>query len=1167
MLVLAGVVANTNAIRAQTTTVPPQADISGTASRDPLTLMIENAVFWDQKGRFDVALRAWERVLDLSPNNTSALARAAYTAFAIGQRDKAAAYRDKLRALEPSNSELPYIDAEAQRGSAQSQQIDEARRLAKQNKPAESVKMFEKAFAGGSVPRDMALEYYLVLSQTSEEGRVKATDAYTALAKANPNNPLIQLSFANFMRMSEDTRSDGLDALEKLSKVPEVSKSARIIWRETLLWLSDDSDSRDRIITYLADNPSDPQIAAKKAEIESFLPSAGFVDRMTAYGALTAGNRAEAGKAFRSALEHDPQDVDAMIGLATILRQDGKIAEVKKLIARALELAPDRREEFSKALGYDPAIGPPPLPIFKTSALSPEQYKEFTRLLDAKQYAEAEAYFIKGVGGQWDADLYKQLGLVQISAKHYPQAEQSLRSALKLSPNDANTMLQLGNALIALDRPEDAAPLFDQAATLLRNSGTAEDLRAIQHGRAEALRQRALKLSEPMQRADALRAALAIDPSDSWLRLDLAKLLAENGYKTEAKNLMAEVTRAPRPTKEDVLVGLLYAQISNDADEQLRLYRMIPPSDLSGDLKDIGGQLQLRDDIERANALGNRAATRQRLVSLMTQPDPTGTRGLELGKALNRLGDKPLTAAAVLAAFRSSPKPAPQQRLAYASVLIEADHGSDAAEIMAKVTAADFPATSLTWYNQVRDAITVYQSEAARAGGHYNTAIATLAQRLRDDRNNVVLNLALVRAYQSQNDLTNARSLANALLARNPDDKEVQLAVIALATLQRDFATVDTLTTRGRALYPEEIRYYLAAGAAEQATGRFAQAAEDAKIARQLRAKQDAATADADAANSQNTVRDDLLASLMFAVRNNDIDEQLRLYRQIPASELTGEFKALVPRLQELDRMNRPPAPGNLLLIQEHLMPAPNTGLNTAPLAAAAPTPSLRGLDLARALLRRGDKPGAAAAAINALRAVPNPGAELRLGCAAVLFDAGRGSEAAEIMAQLSTSNVPQDKLAVYNQLRDNITVQQSEAARAGGHYNAAIAVLTQRLRQDRDNVTLNMALVRAYLSQNDLVNARALSNALLARNPDDKEVQLTTIAVATAQHDFTTVDELAARGRALYPDEMRYYLAAGTAEKATGRFAQAMEDFKIAKQLRARQAGVDVEPEASFTQ
>ena len=831
---LAGGISGSSTVRAQTSSAT-------TAQPDPIQALIDTAEFWDQKGRFDVAIRAWERVLELNPTNTHALGRAAYIAFDLNQTDKATVYRDKLRALDANSPELADIETEARRTPTQAEKIKAARKLAKENKNEEAAKAFQDAFAGGPVPRDMALEYYVALSQSSDDGMTQATEAFDKLAADNPKDVRLQLAHADFMRMHEETRGDAIDQLQKLSKIPEVSKGARAVWRETLLWQGADMQARDQINAYLADNPSDPDIEAKKADIEASLPSQSLVDRMNAYGALTAGNKAEAIKGFKSAIEHDPNDAEAMIALSTVIRQDGKGAEADKLVAKALELAPDRREEFIKTLGYDPAKGPPVMPNFKTSIISAEQYGELNRLLDAKNYDGAEAYLTKAVAGRWDADLYNRLGSIQLAGKHYPQAEDSLGAALKLSPNDGNSMVLLGNAITQQDRPEEASAMYDRAAEIYRKSGSADDLKALQRGRAEAQHTLSLRLTDPAKRADGFRAALAIDPSDSWLRLDLAKLLAENGRKAEAKSLMSEVTNTQRPAKDDLLAGLLFAQRINDLDEQLRLYRLIPPSETNGDFKALVPRLRVLDEIERAYALGNRATISQRLLNLASQPDPKGVRGAELGKALIRLGDKSGAATAVLSAYRTAPNPGPEQRLGYASVLLDAGRGVDAADMMGNLTTANFPADIQPWYNQVRDAITVQQSEATRAAGNYNGAIGILAQRLRDDRYNVTLNLALVRAYMAHNDLINARTLANALLARNQDDKEVQLTTITVASAQHDYAAVDTLSARGKALYPDEMRYYMASGAAAQASGRLGQAMEDFKIARELRTKQIAA--------------------------------------------------------------------------------------------------------------------------------------------------------------------------------------------------------------------------------------------------------------------------------------------------------------------------------------
>ncbi|MDR2219440.1 MAG: tetratricopeptide repeat protein [Methylobacillus sp.] len=103
-------------------------------------------------------------------------------------------------------------------------------------------------------------------------------------------------------------------------------------------------------------------------------------------------------------------------------------------------------------------------------------------------------------------------------------ALETFKTALKLAPGHPQILLQLGNALFALGRFEEAASQF--AASLKADPGQL----AAHYNLGNALRE----LGRPQQAAASYRAALQIDPSDADCHNNLGNVLRELGQLDEA---------------------------------------------------------------------------------------------------------------------------------------------------------------------------------------------------------------------------------------------------------------------------------------------------------------------------------------------------------------------------------------------------------------------------------------------------------------------------------------------------------------------------------------------------------------------------------------------------------------------------------------------------------
>ena len=150
---------------------------------------------------------------------------------------------------------------------------------------------------------------------------------------------------------------------------------------------------------------------------------------------LKAQGKVEAAEArFRAALACDAAGVESLINLGSLASVP--VAEAEMHLRRACQLAPD----------------------------NPEAQTQFGIVLQQqKKWDEAAACYQQAVSLQPDWVRYNNLGLVWLNQKKLAQAEDALRHALALSPDNPTVLNNLGNTLKAQGRFVEAIACLRQA--------------------------------------------------------------------------------------------------------------------------------------------------------------------------------------------------------------------------------------------------------------------------------------------------------------------------------------------------------------------------------------------------------------------------------------------------------------------------------------------------------------------------------------------------------------------------------------------------------------------------------------------------------------------------------------------------------------------------------
>ncbi|MFC0409477.1 cellulose biosynthesis protein BcsC [Roseomonas elaeocarpi] len=868
-------------------------------------VLLDQAKYWQAQNRPDQALRVLQRALVSAPQNPDALAAAAEAAAQQGDRQQADNYTARLRRLAPNDPRVSRTETQVRGASADPARIAEARRLAQSGHQAEAVAIYRQLFAGGTPPDNYAVEYYQTLAGVPEnyaEGR----NGLESVARSNPSNARNQLAYAQTLTWREASRAEGIRRLEQLSQDPTVGAQARAAWRDALGWEGASPAAAQGLESYLQRFPDDQQARQRldQARNPPRTPQDELATlRQTGFDALNGNRVAAAQDAFQNVLNQSPQDPDALGGLGLVRLRQGRNAEARQLLSRAIAGDPqDGRRKWGRALAGASDVG------VVNAARS-----QLARGQTDQAIAALERASRQGGGEQPDADTL--LGDIALRQGDATGAEQRYRAALARRPNLPGALSGLYDALQAQGRFAEAEQLAAQRGASFANAAAAT--------RAEQLRAEAQRTADPEAAAALLRVAVASNPDDPWTRLDLARALVRQGRGAEGRAVMDELVG--RNASADALyASALLAQEEGRSTDAASYVERIPVRLRTADASRLLRTAQTEREIAAAAEplrYGRPDLARQRLLQIATRPDPTGDAAAQAVRVLGNAGDRQGAAEVARVALATNRAAGPGARIALAGAMLEAGLAADAAPILSAASAD--PRLSADDRRQLaglQTGFAIRSSDQLNEAGDQAAAYDRLAPALRANPQDPAANLALARLYQGARQPEQAQQIAEAVLQRDPRNADARLAAANAAVAARDSSRAEQLLAEGRALTPNDPRISIleaqiarAQGDSLRARAALERAAEQRRA--QLGVSPDlptvpgspAATTTAVASSGGNPFRTAALAgsgtaSLQLASSTTgpgvsdplltDIDRQLAQVREEAASRLTPNFAA-----------------------------------------------------------------------------------------------------------------------------------------------------------------------------------------------------------------------------------------------------------------------------------
>ncbi|MGS0649002.1 cellulose synthase subunit BcsC-related outer membrane protein [Komagataeibacter melomenusus] len=708
-----------------------------------LELLLNQGYYWLGQHNLDKAHETIERAISLEPDNPEALYLQGRLLMAQGNAAQASAALARLERTGTAPGLVADLKAQIQAGPIDPRALAEARALAAAGKMMPAMFKYKALFKNGDPPPDLALEYYRVLGATIL-GRQEAQTKLTTWVERNPRDLDARLLLDRILTYRITSRAEGMDGLRELarSNAPaSIREGAVAAWREALLWEPITGPTIPLYNEWLGQHPDDAEVSEllhKAQETQNAIDAA--TAHQEGYALLARHNLEGAAQRFHHALALNAHDADALGGLGLVAQARQQPAQAMQYFLQAIQADPDAAPHWRAAIktlqsgagggGVDPLV------MRILQAINAGHYDMARTALDALGRRPGSRLTFLSLEGM----LERKQG-------HDAQAEGLYREILARAPGNADALFNLGGILIETGRGAQAQDIISRLKPL--RPALADYLQAAD------LSARADHMRDPDERVALLRQAAALEPTDPWIRLKLARALDNAGGHFQAQSLMDDLTNAASVTPDALQAGIIYAMGQHDLTTAERLMARLPATGRSAGMLSIASQIDLARHIQALNRAPR--ADNAALVALADQPDPTGDRGVQIAGALI---DRHATREAqqVLAEEeRLTQPPKAAQMLAYAGLYLRLHAAFDATRCLSTfdAMARDFPGYAtpeqLRIRNDIAIGLAIMTADEFDRYGQTTQAYQVMAPVLRAHPESAEAHLAMGRIYQARN--------------------------------------------------------------------------------------------------------------------------------------------------------------------------------------------------------------------------------------------------------------------------------------------------------------------------------------------------------------------------------------------------------------------------------
>jgi len=525
-------------------------------------ILLAKARSLEARGRMDLAIQNWHKVLLVDPNQTEALAGLARSAKQNGQTGEENSYLDRLRKINPRDSAIAAVESFRVFTPEERSRLDEAGRLAMQHKPDEAMKVYHEVLGDQQPPPGKWTQPFYETEAASTGGKEKAISQLRQLCTQNPNQEAYRLWLASLLSYDPKTRIEGFHLFESI-KDSGTAEQARAPWRQALLWEKGNPEALACMEAYLKRHPDpelQPSVEALRAQQQQSLADA---NREQGFKALRSKNLDTATARFTEVLRNSPNDTNAIVGLGYVRLDQKRFSEALSLFDHAHTLAPQRQDVRD---GYNSARF---WLAIERGAAAQQQNQSETAIL-----AYQEALSLRPL----DTGALLGLGNAFVRERKFADAEARFQQVLNQAPNNADAMAGLGFVRLKEGRFDEAQKFFGKVRKL---DPTRKDVDQGYHN-AEfwGIMNQAAAALEQQRFKDAVavyQQAIQLNPNDRDALRGSANASMRAGDDPGAAKTYYRLAIAD-PSDESSWLGLMQAQLGEgSAQEAISTSQRIPP--------------------------------------------------------------------------------------------------------------------------------------------------------------------------------------------------------------------------------------------------------------------------------------------------------------------------------------------------------------------------------------------------------------------------------------------------------------------------------------------------------------------------------------------------------------------------------------------------------------
>ncbi|MCX5592342.1 tetratricopeptide repeat protein [Alcaligenes endophyticus] len=807
------------------------------AQNSGVSVLQEQGKYWQERGDYQRAGEAWDKLLQIEPDHQEALYSLAQAAIQQQRRAAAQSYLDHLKRLAPNSQRVALLEqAMLLSQPANKAALEQARRNAAEGDIDVALPLYREALDGHTPEGEVGMEYYSYLGYQDQAGMEEAIQGLRRLSAASPDDPRIALRLARHLARQSSTRTEGIKMLEQLSARADIGSDAGESWRDSLSWLGSPPDLKYRPLfeSYLSRHPDDEEIKAQYAaqtELIQQRQKAAAAQRLAAQRAAAPSpavvdpyadamreindlmdkeELTQAEAKLQTILQKQPSYIAAKGTLGVIRMREGRLQEALSLLGQAYKAQPSNWRAAYASAQYWNLIG------------------QANRALANGETKQAEALFQQAQPLQ-PQEVAAKLGLASAALRQqdYTLAEQRYRAVLAQKPESSDALLGLVQVYKYAGRAEQAdAYVNTLSPEQLAAVGGKSNLQSL-YVADLAIEQR--KRGDLALAARTLEQALLLEPDSSWLGIELAQVRHLAGEDAKAEEILQAILQREPLNADALYMQATFARQRNDWPSVSTYLSRIPTDLLTYDMRAFQSEAQMRLQIDHAKTLalqGKQEESALLLEALAKQVEDVPVLAALVATAYAQVGDPAYSVTLLRKELGRSNSPDVDMKLAYVDVLLRTHQDVEAASILRSIDSSTLEAPQLQSWQALSRRQTVRQAEALGERGELAAAYDVLAPVLRDTPNDVEALLALAGMYTVANELDKASAIYKKLLQQHSDQPQIYLRAAVVANQQRDFQYAHQAVRKAVALAPTDVAVLNAAAQIYQDQNKPQQAQE-----------------------------------------------------------------------------------------------------------------------------------------------------------------------------------------------------------------------------------------------------------------------------------------------------------------------------------------------------